>query len=85
MDKLLQQTKEEVGRREREVKRVLQESFREKESDSVHGGRKEIYSMDGFRGRRKLSDGERQETDSRVGRQHLVPKKGQEFVSYVKK
>lgn len=52
----LEEMKEEVGRRGREVKRVLQESFREKESDSVHGGRKEIYSMDGFRGRRELSD-----------------------------
>ena len=41
--------------------------------------------MDGLRRGRELSDREGQEADSGTGRQHLVPKKGQEFVSYVKK
>ncbi len=78
-------TKEEVGSDRRETTGRNQKGHRAVSENAVNGRAEEILRMDGFRRGRELSDGEGQEADSGTGRQHLVPKKGQEFVSYVKK
>ena len=78
-------TKEGVEEKGRVDGRAVSKAVGRDGVETSHGRAEEILRMDGLRRGRELSDREGQEADSGTGRQHLVPKKGQEFVSYVKK
>ena len=78
-------TKEGVEEKGRVDGRAVSKAVGRDDVETSHGRAEEILRMDGLRRGRELSDREGQEADSGTGRQHLVPKKGQEFVSYVKK